>query len=316
MKKYFFVIFAVLFLNGTASSQNKVASIEPAKSTQCPTEIADCGDYDAIVFVHGIYGGTDTFKNSQTEFFWPKEIPSIIANRRIDVFVATYQTEMINWATSKDPTFDAVTNKFFEAMAPLRERKYRSIGFIAHSLGGNVVATYVHRMKSAHGHIARARHAYIVTLGTPISGAHVANVASILKSILNMDDELLASLKKENLFLEMLGRFRTDDNTKALSFLCRPVHLYAAYETKTVAGVKIVQPEDATGKFNQLFSEIPSPLIANHSTIAKPSDTKDPVYLWVDKILDREMLRLNEWEKYQAHLPLDKQICNPPPGVL
>jgi hypothetical protein len=36
-------------------------------------------------------------------------------------------------------------------------RGYRSVGFIAHSLGGNVITAYIHSVKSELGHSARAQ---------------------------------------------------------------------------------------------------------------------------------------------------------------
>lgn len=54
-----------------------------------------CENYDAIVFVHGIYGGDDTFANASTHFDWAQQFPRRIRERWVDVFHLTYKTELL-----------------------------------------------------------------------------------------------------------------------------------------------------------------------------------------------------------------------------
>lgn len=315
MRTYWLNIAILMLLSCPAWAAAEMAKVVAVRQPQCEASLPHCENFDAIVFVHGIYGDKDTFRNPSSQFYWPEEIPAQIAGRSVDVFVASYQTQLLNWAKSKDPGFGSVSDDFYTAMTPLRERRYRSIGFIAHSLGGNIVSTYIHQTKSKKGHIARARNAYVITLGTPITGAFVADIGSVLKSLLGMDDKLLDSLKEGNLYLDMLARFRKDEDAKALGFLCRPVYVHAAFETRSLAGIKIVPPTSALGLYPQLFNTIPVPLDANHSTIAKPVDRQDAAYVWVDENLKLEFDRLKQWQLAQGQLPVSKQICNAPEGV-
>lgn len=213
--------------NGSAAQP---ASLEAVRQEQCVGGDAKCGELDAIVFVHGVFGGEETFKNSETNFDWTERFPSRIKDRQVDVFRLSYKTALLSWAKENNPNFEDVAGSVMDALAPLRKREYRSIGFIAHSLGGNIVSTYIHMIKTKLGHPHRSQHAFVITLATPVLGSQIADLGSILKASLGMRDELLESLKEGNLYLKMLNEFRGLEGTRERWFVCRPVHLHAAYE--------------------------------------------------------------------------------------
>lgn len=202
------------------------------------------------MFVHGIYGGDETFRNPATGFDWPLAFPTCFSPngtpcRRVDVFRLDYRTALLSWAKNGNPDFKQVAEAVFAAMKPLRKRQYRSIGFIAHSLGGNVVSTYIHMVKTTLGHPQRSQNAFVITLGTPVLGAQIAGLASTLKAQLQMQDPLLESLEKNNLYLTMLEQFREEEITKEGRYTCRPVHLHAAYEEKFIGPLLVVSPDSA-----------------------------------------------------------------------
>lgn len=167
---------------------------------QCPDAQPTCETFDAVVFVHGIYGTATTFRNANG-FDWPANFSQSVERTNVDVFLLNYETELLSWAKGKSPTFLDLSNSVLDAMALLRKRRYRSIGFIAHSLGGNVVSTYIHRVETKIGHPQRSQHAFVITLATPVLGSQIANIAGPLKRLLQMDDDLLRSLTVENLYL-------------------------------------------------------------------------------------------------------------------
>jgi hypothetical protein len=68
-------------------------------------------------------------------------------------------------------------------------------------LGGNVATSYLHTVKTERGHDQRARHSFIITLGTPTDGADISAVGLLAKKFLVMDDPLLTSLNTDNTFL-------------------------------------------------------------------------------------------------------------------
>lgn len=185
------------------------------------------------------------------------------------------------------------------------KRPYRSLNFIAHSLGGNVAASLVHDTKSMFGHDRRARFGFILTLGTPAGGSQIASIGAILQALLQTNDGLLESLERDNTFLRMLQRWRVAETAKAQRFQCRPVNLYVAIEGRSTLGVQVVSEDSARDPVRGLAKEIKLFADKDHSTIVKPAGTSDPVYQWVGGIIEKEMARLERWG--------NRALCTPPP---
>jgi hypothetical protein len=288
-------------------------SLQPARPLQCSDSSTNCRDLDAIVFVHGIYGSDNTFRNPLTGFDWPARFPTCIQVgpdcRKIDVFRLDYQTALLSWARGTNPSFESIATAMLDAMKPLRKRQYRSIGFIAHSLGGNVVSTYIHMTTSKFGHPQRSQNAFVITLATPVIGSQVADVASVLKDDLGMHDALLDSLKKDNLYLAMLNEFRSLEVEKEGRYDCRPVHLHAAYEKKYIGPLLIVTPDSAAVSISEMVN---SPVIGfelNHIEIAKPPSDQAPVYKWTMGLVRGEYIRLATWDDAHKSLPPEHRMC-------
>jgi hypothetical protein len=255
-----------------------------------------CAGRHAIVFVHGIYGSRDTFTNTSVSphFVWPNEIPDTIAGSPIDVYVLEYHTKLLEWARKKDvPGLDDVVAAVYDDLASLRGREYTSVDFIAHSLGGNVAKAYVHTVKSRDGHLERAKHGFIITLGTPLSGAAIANAALLFKTFVHSPDPLLESLTRDNTFLTMAAMWERDEDVKSTRFACRKMNLYAAIETKPMGPVQVVDTLSAMRALPGFA--VKRTFSLNHSEIAKPRSRNDSLYVWVQKAMTTEIKRLNEW---------------------
>lgn len=271
-----------------------------------------CPDHDAIFFVHGIFGDKDTFRNG--EFDWPSRIPETIAGQTIDIYKINYTTHMFAWLDKDIASLDEVVDAVFAGLQgsdPFINGKvhhYRSVGFITHSLGGNVIAAYLHSVKSELGHADRARHGFLITLGAPVNGSAVANFGGFVKQHILMRDKLLTSLEKDNTFLRMMTVWRKAEHRKEIRFDCRPVNLYAAAEGAPLYGTIIVPKDSAQTPIEGLAREIKLFESYNHEQISKPASETDPVYVWVNDILTREEKRLNEWGRQ----PLCRQNYNPP----
>jgi hypothetical protein len=326
MRSLFITVGAVVFGLTVANAQTSSnASFTPARLSlarpqQCVT--LRCEKYDALVFVHGIYGSTETFVNPRTHFNWPAAFPRSVNGRPIDVFLLDYHSALVGWSKQANPSFDELAVSVFEAMRPLRARAYRSIGFVAHSLGGNVVETYLLEVTDTLGHPQRAQNAYVITLATPVRGAQIADIADRLKSVLGMNDDLLRSLRSNNLYLRMSQQFSAGANEKADRNGCRPVDLYASYEERRTGPVLIVDPRNLGN--NSIDRLVKSPVRyfpVNHVGISKPEGPKDPIYVWVLSRVQHEMDRLDMWDYRHPNLSGDLQLCDkiplvPAPGDL
>jgi len=309
MRRFLHLVFGLSFLCAPVLGVcQQTAILDPVRPVACSAR-PDCSGFDAIVFVHGIYGGDETFTNSETKFSWPKELPLSIRDRRLDVFTLRYQTELLAWAKGSNKSFEEVAKTIYAVMAPIRKRNYRSIGFVAHSLGGNLVSTYVHLVKTSRSHPGRSQHAYVITLATPVLGSQIAALGSPLKTALGMSDPLLDSLQQGNLFLTMLLEFRTAEGPKGELYGCRPVNLHAAYEEKYIGPLLVV--DRASGK-DSIAALTASPIVGfrlNHFAMAKPSDRSHEVYVWVGQRLEDEFARLELWDKAVSLQPKDRKLC-------
>lgn len=262
-----------------------------------PTCEANCFERDAIVFVHGIYGGAETFRNSSTKFDWPSNIPESIFGRLVDVYKLNYDSELANWA-NKQITFPQLSRSVFERLKPLRQKRYRSINFIAHSLGGNVAAAYLLQVKNRLGTANLAQHGFVIMLATPTDGAAVADVVGRLKRILGMQrDPLLETLEVRNQLLEFLWNLREANIERLALRRCRPVNLHAAFEQKRIAGVTIVTKESAGKHISKLLNSGIVGFQLDHVSIAKPARPDDLVYEWVRQRVDEEFARMELWHR-------------------
>ena len=311
---------ASVFLASPCHAQS--ATIEPVGEV-CPDR---CPDRHAVFFIHGIYGNGQTFTNGS--FDWPKALPREVEWQRsgegpirkasIDVYRIDYQTALFAWARKDIASLDEVTDALFEQLygrslsGLIPRRDYLSVGFIAHSLGGNVAASYLHTVKSEIGHGERARHSFLITLGTPVGGSQIANIGSVLKTLVGMQDPLLESLKKDNTFLRMLQKWRRSEDIKAMRLSCRHVGLFIAIEGKPTNGfVEVVSSESARATVKDFASEVRVFDTYDHSRIAKPSGTDDPLYQWVNGVIQKGVSTAENWDGRTRCKPVGNGYLGP-----
>jgi hypothetical protein len=298
------VVALIALLDSSKSAEFPAAEIATIKDCGEQGDTRRCEGRDAIFFVHGIFGDQTTFTNGS--YKWPNELSADFPD--VDVFVIKYRTHLLNWLKSDVATFDEISEVLMGALqGPIRaglrdpnggmlaKRKYRSIGFIAHSLGGNIAAAYIHSVKSELGHVLRAQNAFLITLGTPADGAYIANVGQIIKRALGLNDPLLTALQRDNLFLRMLAMWRRAENTKAQNFQCRPVNLYVGIEGAAAFGIPVVSEDSAKKPYEHLAQEIKSFPAYDHLRIAAPESKTDPLNVWVTGIIKKERTRMDNW---------------------
>jgi hypothetical protein len=309
MRKILFVIAAFIFASSPSNAADWAAA-EIVTIKDCYTQSVErpCESRDAIFFVHGIFGDVETFTNGS--YRWPEELAADFPD--VDVFVIKYRTQLLNWLDSDVATFDEIAEVLMSKMQGpvvndggsrvlpdgfVTRRNYRSVGFIAHSLGGNVTAAYLHSVKSELGHSARAQNAYIITLGTPAEGSYLANVGLIMKRFLHLNDPLLTSMERDNLFLRMLAMWRRAEDQKSQRFNCRPVHLYVGIEGASVYGIPVVSEQSAKEPYERLAKKIKVFSTYDHFRIAAPDGKIDPLNVWVTDIIKDERKRMDEWKQ-------------------
>jgi hypothetical protein len=161
-------------------------------------------------------------------------MPAAFGGRPVDIYRINYSTALRNWLRSDTATFDDVVYSIYfrmygndeRAAVQLAPNRYRSVNFIAHSLGGIVVAGLIHTVKSERGHDDRSRFGFVVTLGTPVVGAPLANLGIFAHQLTPGNDRLLKALELDNTYLRIMNYWRRAEQTKALNFGCRKVTLH------------------------------------------------------------------------------------------
>ena len=251
-----------------------------------------CSGHDAVVFIHGLGGNRSTFKNANG-FDWAKNFPANIDGRPIDVFRIVYKSSQVGW---DNPDFDRTIDELVRKLQALRLSRYRSIGFIAHSLGGNLAASYLLGVKTQYGHPQHSQHGYLITLGTPFGGSMFASMLSGILSLATIDDSLIASLVRDNLYLKMLGNFWARTHQKGRRLGCRPVLLYAGYEAEPFALIfNPVTEDSATRLIKDAARHIKKFPAENHLSIVKPDNPDHPVYKWVNRSIEDAFAMLRTW---------------------
>jgi hypothetical protein len=298
MKLLHMLMLLVGFSCSSVSAQAPVVTL----TNVGPVCESTCQGRHAIIFVHGIYGSKETFTNNSVlpSFDWPSALPKLISGVPLDAYVIEYKTLLFSWATQNIASLDMVVENFHPIVRAIRERGYKSVNFVAHSLGGNIVTAYLHSVKSEEGHNARAQHGFLLTLGTPVSGAAIANVGSMLKDLIGAPDPLLESLKRDNTFLRMMNVWSRQEDAKGGRFQCRPVSFYAGIETKGVGPVQIVETNSAMSSMRMITQRREFSL--NHIEISKPKSELDPLFRWLVTILNEEIHRLELWHAPQSGL--------------
>ncbi|MCH8314062.1 MAG: hypothetical protein IID17_13870, partial [Nitrospinae bacterium] len=128
-----------------------------------------------IVFIHGVNGnprGTWTYKDADPNFFWPEELAKDPSFQNADVLSFGYKSEcgptLIISEIAKN--LELTLNKLLET------GKYKSLEFVAHSMGGLVVREFI---LSRHKHLIKVVPVTsVITLSTPNLGSGLAKFAS------------------------------------------------------------------------------------------------------------------------------------------
>ena len=271
--------------------------VETARESVCQQSAHSCGGGHAVVFVHGIYGGKETFVNEATGMDWPKTFPALSPHGYIDTYRLEYLSKMVSWAKKDNPDVNELVGHIFDALKPLRKRDYKTINFIAHSLGGNLISHYILFVKARLGHAAVSQHGFVITLGTPALGSQWANVAAWAKNVLFMSDPLLDSLKKGNLFLATVRHLIDKTVDKGSMYACRPLLKFAAFEAKSILGISVVRATSEIAKLKKYLDSPPKIFNVNHIQIAKPKGVHSPVFLWTSNVALSAFSELDRWDR-------------------
>ncbi len=211
----------------------------------------------AIVFVHGIFGGSiGTWTNSETGAYWPKLLLDDPAFNNADVYVYSYASPYLGASYTID---ELIENMRLNLDNDEIFVKHKQIVFLCHSMGGLVVRGYLKRYQT---HATQVPLIYFFS--TPTAGSHITELARFLSKNPQLKGMLPAHA----------GDFVTElqHDWRAL-----PIHVNSrcAYETLDTYGIRIVDEQSASA----LCDGPVDPIDRSHIDMVKPRDRNDVSYI-------------------------------------
>lgn len=178
-----------------------------------------------LVFVHGVLGdGMNTWKNRDTEAYWPELVKTDSQFQDVDVYVYEYPSPLLNSA----PSVDEVAAQLHVKLETDGVLDYPEIAFVAHSMGGIIVRAFLLRADDV---AERAR--FLFFLGTPTLGSSVAKIGNLISG--NPQIGQIASLTHDSYLADQMRAW--------LASSLRTLASYCAYEIQKTKGL-ILGPVD------------------------------------------------------------------------
>jgi len=271
MRYLLFSIISLLAYSAVAAESITFGDVTVTKERYTPDCATVC-DRDLIIFVHGIFGSKETWSNGDTGAYWPQLIIDDTDLASFDVARIDYESALIGTA----PSIEEIAKNFNEAIRRLDPTRYRTVQFVAHSLGGNLVKRFLLYIKHKYGHAILSHFRLVIFLGTPNDGSYLSSMAKFLSQ--NQQLRVLQPIK-ENDWLQLLNYSGEKVRDKHDETLCSSLKWYAAVENRKIGPTLIVSRQSAKAGMDETrtFEE-------DHISLAKPGSTASPVYLWTKKL--------------------------------
>jgi pimeloyl-ACP methyl ester carboxylesterase len=269
-----FIVFLCMIVGSCMPAQeseiNETAVKLTAESDVCVVD-GCASERNAVVFVHGLTGSSESWKNRN--FNWPKEFAKDPLLSNYDV----YQIEYESYRFRESVNLTDINSELVTLMSSVSKKDYKSIAFVAHSLGGNIVRRYLQTLKSRAGHHALNRYRVIVLLGTPMGGSGLANIFENISR--NAQVRTLVEID-ENDYLQLMNEQLMGTVAKHENSGCSTLRFYSAYEKKpSRLGIVVPMSSATEGAYACEGFE------SNHSDLAKPESSASAVYTKVRDLL-------------------------------
>jgi len=179
----------------------------------------------------------------------------------------------MNYLTVANDVRTAAAGLSVEVERIVEETGFERIHIIGHSLGGLIARYYITRLAGD------ARVHTLITLGTPGQGSNLATVGRFAS---NSPAVRVLLPIRVNDFQQLLNATITDVLVKHAQWKCPSIITYSGFETLPIApGLGLV-----VGRESATFgANITMGFEKTHVSISKPRGVTDPVYVWVNQIL-------------------------------
>ncbi|MBK9948286.1 MAG: hypothetical protein IPP12_14010 [Nitrospira sp.] len=225
-------------------------------------------------------GSSDTWKNGQA--YWPDLLASDQSVDDFDIYRIDYETGVLTGAP-----ISKIRQSFAQAMDAARHMgNYKTIQFIAHSLGGNIVRDYLVYIKTGMGHGALNQFRQVFLLASPGEGSYLSQIPKI---VMNHPQLRILTPLTNNDYLGLLNDTWGQLLGKRDRFSCPSISIKVAYEQLPVPPLGIIVTEESASSFTLSAKGYldKKGFNRNHIDIVKPTGFNDPVYQWVKQgVLD------------------------------
>lgn len=239
---------------------------------ESPVSCTEPCERSAVIFIHGILGSQATWENKAKTTSWPI---MLAIDPELKGSIDVYRVDYDSFLFSAGPSIVDVLKGLEEQLdAILIEKQYKKVFLIGHSLGGNVARAYLMHIKAAFGHRALSSFNLTFTLGTPVQGSDLANIARLASS--NQQIRVLRPIKIND-FGQLLNLTLNDIENKHQQVFCPKLLSYAAYEKLPEPMIGLVVSEGSA----TASASVAKGFDRTHTTLVKPEDREDDVYKWV-----------------------------------
>jgi pimeloyl-ACP methyl ester carboxylesterase len=269
MRSRYLFLLALLGTFATSAMAEPIARLTPHRAADCP---APC-PRAAVIFIHGITGSKETWGSQAGNLYWPTMLANDAAlSNDIDIYQIDYDSKLFDGPATM--AIETEIDKFLDKL--ILEKKYSKVIFIAHSLGGILVRTYLLHVKHSYGHAALSRFRMVITLGTPNEGSSLANLGRLAT-----DNEQIRVLRPidVNDFQQLVNKSIREIQAKHEA--CPSLRTFAAFEKKPVFPLGIIVEEASATK--DAFAKIG--FERNHNELPKPASLDDLVYAWATSLV-------------------------------
>ena len=233
----------------------------------------------AIIFVHGITGGRSTWENPESKAYMPgmlATIPKIYDGA--DIYRVDYEGD---W--SSGPAVGQIRDQINELLdAKISQKKYSKVIFVAHSMGGIFVRTYLMHLKLRWGHVALGRVRLVVSLGTPYEGSTLANYAQFFT--FNAQVRSLRSVDVND-FQELINTSMLKIEEKHAG--CRSLFTFTGYERLAEPKIGKIVVTERSATRPAISSRDTRGFDVSHTGLSKPYDSNDKIFRWTSDLIQR-----------------------------
>jgi pimeloyl-ACP methyl ester carboxylesterase len=279
MKMY--LVIALLFCAVSSANAQEIASVDEGFVRPCAA--LPC-ERTAVVFIHGLGGTFDTWKNDDTNTYWPKllaEDPDIA--EKIDVYVVRYDSYLLGTSPSITLVAKAIAKQLDGIL--IDKHDYQRVIFIAHSLGGIVAVDYLSHLKTLLGHRNLARARLLMTFGSPLTGGNGARLGAAFS--FNPQVRILVDIDRND-YMQLVTNRWDEILQKRATNQCGAFRIYSAFETVGITGVGgIVVEENSATAFVHPPNDVKKGFPVNHFDLVKPKSRDDEIYTWTKAALKK-----------------------------